>query len=520
MILDSVMSSTISSSVLSSGCNSTVVCQSKEEFGWSQSCGQVSWKRVCCQPPRSTLGGSNHGGDHGAIRNPFSQSPDRHLFSARKKFLRMKVRAAVGYSDSMSDPLKYKGGLGYHPLEALDDFEKNHEGELTLTDAEIARTVVEVSNNATLIFSGIVDNEVHENIVWPDLQYVTDEYGDIYFQVNDEEDVLQSLSMRNSPVHVLIGLDNIHYFREQETTVPENSNYFDIEETSDTDSDTKDDYEEDWIAIVEEEDSDLSDSLGDWAGLETMRSTHPVEFSGKLAEVVSTDYSVKMDCPSKGLAMLGLIRPAFMEEQSSVHKFLYDEKFPSTDIIDLNGRTKDEQVEEIAINDDSDSESQHQTSIADAHASVYVSDNDEGSEIGTSLYKLEIIHIQLVSFYGNQSVVSLQDFQQAEPDILAHSASTIIARINSCGKKTKTALKSLCRKIKGIEVEETTIIGVDSLGIDVRVRSGTQLQTLRFAFSCRATSEYAAEKQLRQLLFPRSRRSRQKHRQTRHQNNQ
>jgi len=84
-----------------------------------------------------------------------------------------------------------------------------------------------------------------------------------------------------------------------------------------------------------------------------------------------------------------------------------------------------------------------------------------------------------------KSVVSLQDFQQAEPDILAHSASTIIARINSCGKKTKTALKSLCRKIKGIEVEETTIIGVDSLGIDVRVRSGTQLQTLRFAFSFR-----------------------------------
>jgi len=161
--------------------------------------------------------------------------------------------------------------------------------------------------------------------------------------------------------------------------------------------------EEDWIAIFEEEDSDLSDSLGDWAGLETMRSTHPVEFSGKLAEVVSTDYSVKMDCPSKGLAMLGLIRPAFMEEQSSVHKFLYDEKFPSTDIIDLDGRTKDEQVEEISINDDSDSESQHQTSIADAHASVYVSDNDEGSEIGTSLYKLEIIHIRLVSFYGNQA---------------------------------------------------------------------------------------------------------------------
>lgn len=519
MIMDSAMSTTISSSVLSPGCNSTVVCHGREEFGWSQFSGQVSWKRICCQLPRCTLGGSNHSGDHGAIRNPFSQLSDRHLFSARKNILQMKVRAAADYSDSMSDPLKYKGGLGYHPLEALHDAENSQKGELTLTDAEIARTVVEVNNSATLMFSGMVDNELHENIFWSDLQYVTDEYGDIYFQVNDEEDVLQNLSTSNSPVHVLIGLDNIQYFREQETTVPGTSSYFDIEATSDTDSDIEDDYEEGWIAIVEEEDSDLSDSLGDWAGLETMRSTHPVEFSGKLAEVVSTDYSGKMDCPSKGLAILGLIRPAFMEEQSSVHKFLYDEKIPSTDIIDLNGRSKDEQVEEIAIDDDSDSESLDQTSLTDAHVSVHGSDNDEGSEMGTSLYKLEILHIQLVSFYGNQSVVSLQDFQQAEPDILAHSASTIIARINSCGKKTKTALKSLCRKIKGIEVEETTIIGVDSLGIDVRVRSGTQVQTLRFAFSCRATSEYAAEKQLRQLLFPRSRRRRQKQHQTRHQNN-
>lgn len=507
--MDSAMSTTISSSVLP-----PVVCQGKEEFGWSQFRRQFSWKRVCCHVSRSTLGGSSHSGDHGATRNPFSQSPDRRIFSARKKLLQTKVQAAADYSDSMSDPLKYKGGLGYHPLEALDDSENNQKGELTLTDAEIARTVVEVNSNATLMFSGMVDNELHENIFWPDLQYVTDEYGDIYFQVNDEDDVLQTLSTSNSPVHVLIGLDNIQYVREQDATVSGNS--------SDFDSDVQDDYEESWIGIAEEEDSDVSDdsdSLGDWAGLETMRSGHPIEFSRKLAEVVSTDYAGKMDCPSKGLAILGLIRSAFLEEQSSVHKLLYDEKFPGTDLIDLNGSSKDEQIEEIAIDDDSESESQHQTSLTDVHASAHGSDNDEGSEMGTSLYKLEILHIQLVSFYGNQSVVSLRDFQQAEPDILAHSSSTIIARINSYGKKTKTALKSLSRKIKGIEVEEATIIGVDSLGIDVRVCSGTQVQTLRFAFSCQATSEYAAEKQLRQLLFPRSRRRRQKQHQTRHQNN-
>eukprot|EP01018_Ginkgo_biloba_P018241 Gb_25444 [translate_table: standard] len=494
MMVDSTMAigfqTSIAPSVLSAGRNMTVLCYGIEDFGWSQLSGQIGWKKLSYEGNWSTIGRSKNRIDRGAISsgcwNPLSVPSDCHLFSARKKVLQTKVQVAADYSDSKSDPLECHGELGYHPLEEIQDCEKTEKGELTLTDAEIARTIVEVNNNATLMFSGTVDDELHENIFWPELQYVTDEYGDIYFEVNDDEDILRILSTSNSSVHVLIGLDDIQRFTEQETTLPENSNDSDIEDISDSDSDTEVDYEEDWISILEEvEELDLSESLGDWANLETMRSTHPMYFSKKLAEVVSTDYAENMDRPSKGLAILGLIRPAFMEEQSYVRKFLCEEEFSSTDIIDLSGSNKDGQLEEFIINKYNDTETDPLTSPKDDAVWGHGSENDEGSEIDTSLYKLEILNIQLVSLYGNQSAVSLQDFQQAEPDILAHSATTIIARINAGGKKTENALKSLCRKKKGIQVEEATLIGVDSLGVDLRVRSGTQVQTLRFAFSCR-----------------------------------
>lgn len=51
--------------------------------------------------------------------------------------------AADDYSDSASDSFKFMGHRGYHPLEEL----KRHERkiDILLTDAEIARTTVEVT---------------------------------------------------------------------------------------------------------------------------------------------------------------------------------------------------------------------------------------------------------------------------------------------------------------------------------------------------------------------------------------
>jgi len=129
----------------------------------------------------------------------------------------------------------------------------------------------------------------------------------------------------------------------------------------------------------------------------------------------------------------------------------------------------------------------------------------EESDMKCSLYRLEILGIQLVSVYGNQSVVSLQDFQHAEPDILVYSATEIIDRVDNGGGKTERALRSLCWKKKGLHVEEAILIGLDSLGVDIRVHCGAEVQTVRIAFKCRANSEDAAERQLRRLLFPRFR---------------
>ncbi|KAM1711837.1 hypothetical protein ACFX13_002081 [Malus domestica] len=79
----------------------------------------------------------------------------------------------------------------------------------------------------------------------------------------------------------------------------------------------------------------------------------------------------------------------------------------------------------------------------------------------------------------------------------------MISRLKADGEETTQALKSLCWRLKGLQVEEAVLIGVDSLGFELRVCSGTQVQTLRFALNTRATSEYSAERQLNDLLFPR-----------------
>jgi len=47
------------------------------------------------------------------------------------------------------------------------------------------------------------------------------------------------------------------------------------------------------------------------------------------------------------------------------------------------------------------------------------------------------------------------------------------------------------------------LIGVDSLGIDVRAFSGLEARTVRFSFNAQALSERSAEKKIRRMLFPR-----------------
>ncbi|KAI3846988.1 hypothetical protein MKW92_019930, partial [Papaver armeniacum] len=260
---------------------------------------------------------------------------------------------------------------------------------------------------------------------------------------------------------------------------------------------------EDWVSVLEgdEDETDSDETLGDWAKLETMRSSHPMYFAKKMSEVASDDPMDWMDQPPAGLAISGLLRPSFFEENSAIKKQLPD-KSSGTAKGDSKDTTINGQHDKSSLKDSSEDGSDRE-------------DQSGKDEIPrSSFYMLEMAKIQLVSSDGNQSVVEVNDFQKAQPDAIAHSAEKIMSRLKAGGEKTTQALKSLCLRVKGFPIEEATVIGVDSLGFDLRVCSGTQVQTLRFAFSTRATSEYSAERQFHELLFPRSQQTAQKEQKT------
>ncbi|KAB5516864.1 hypothetical protein DKX38_027512 [Salix brachista] len=377
-------------------------------------------------------------------------------FIRRSSHLKSKIQASAENLDSNLDSSKQNGKLEYHPSEGIGESTSETSSDAMLTPQETCRTIVEAKSKATLMLTGVINDDIHENIIWPDLPYVTDEHGNIYFQVKNDEDILQTLTTENNFVDLVVVLDD-----------------------------------------DEEDDSD--EDLGDWAKLETMSSSHPMYFAKKLAEVASDDPIDWMEQPPAGLAIQGLIRPAFMEEQSDIqrHMSVNQSRHAGTNQV---GQSIEGKLEEPGV---INGHEQNSESSEDISMWREESEKDEATSSGTSFYKLEIIKIQLISAHGHQTKVEVEDFRKAQPDAIALSAAKIISRLKAGGEKIMQAFKSLCWRCKGIQVEEAAIIDVDSLGFGLRVCSGTQIQTLRFAFNSRATSEYSAERQLNDLLFPR-----------------
>ncbi|XP_026443972.1 uncharacterized protein At3g49140-like [Papaver somniferum] len=437
-----------------------------------------------------------------------------HWTPTRTRNLEKRIRAAAASSAESDNSAGWNGEPNYHPFE---EFGASTDDSV-LTPAETCRTLIEVNSKATLMFSGLVDDQVHENIFWPDLPYLTDEHGNIYFEVNEDEDILKTITSQENYVQVIIGLDTKEMLSEMELDQAEID--YGIEEIGDEDSDDDDDNggegdegtdsddhdDEDWVSILEgdEDETDSDETLGDWAKLETMRSSHPMYFAKKMSEVASDDPMDWMDQPPAGLAISGLLRPSFFEENSALRKQLPEK---DSDKVDTKVGTAKGDSKDTIINGQQD-KSSLKDSPEDGSDREDQSVKDEIPR--SSFYMLEMAKIQLVSSDGNQSVVEVHDFQKAQPDAIAHSAEKIMSRLKAGGEKTTQALKSLCLRVKGFPIEEATIISVDSLGFDLRVCSGTQVQTLRFAFSTRATSEYSAERQFHELLFPRSQQTAQK----------
>ncbi|XP_030533176.1 uncharacterized protein At3g49140-like isoform X2 [Rhodamnia argentea] len=428
----------------------------------------------------------------------------------KKNVVRNKVRATAEHLGSASEPAKCNGSAGYHPFEDVAELASG--GDATLTAAETSRTIVEVNTKATLLFSGMIDDEIHENILWSELPYVTDEQGNIYFQVNNDEDIIQTLASEGNVVQVIIGLDTTDMLNGMEVSSPadiefgieeigEDDSDFEDDEDEDEDEDGEDDdYGEDWVSVLDDEDDeDQSDGdPGDWAQLETMRSSHPMYFAKKLAEVASDDPVNWMERPPVGIVIQGLLSPALLEKHSTNQRHL-SSHHSGAEINHTGSILEDKQVDSSTTDAD---RQEHSLEDGPSRAEELSKNGSPRSE--KSLYKLEMINIQLLSVHGHPHTVEVEDFRKAQPDAIAHSAAKIISRLKVGEEKTIQALKSLCWRCKGIQVEEAMIIGVDALGFDARVCSGTQLQTLRFAFHARATSEQSAERQLSNLLFPRA----------------
>ncbi|OMO79599.1 FMN-binding split barrel [Corchorus olitorius] len=377
-------------------------------------------------------------------RNPFLGSTQFHWWSVRHDLCLSKVSVAADYSDSVPDSSSYASNQGYHPLEELKACKRVRETKLS--SAEIARTTLEANSTALLVFPATVHSEPHDEISWNEFQYVIDDYGDIFFEIFDDENILQDRGASNL-VNALIGMD---------IPIQANSKVVDEYNVSEIGSEDEIPFDDDYLEVM---DSEVSEAPVDWGMPDTAIASwvHPIYFAKCLTKAVYVEHDKKMDHPSNGVSILGCLRPAFADEESYLRRlFRFEDNDSYTD-------WKDGETSRSSSN------------------SKY-----GGCKSGSTLY-------------------SLQDFQDAEPDVLVHSTSAIMDRFSQKGIRCNVALKALCKK-KGLHIEGANLIGVDSLGIDVRIFSGVEVRTHRFPFKVQAMSETAAEKQIQQLLFPRSRR--------------
>ncbi|XWS20561.1 hypothetical protein CRYUN_Cryun31cG0112400 [Craigia yunnanensis] len=413
----------------------------------------------CIKPTFDGCKATDQPGISFRCRNSFFGSTQFHrLFAGREPCL-SKVSVAADYSDSVPNSSSYASNQGYHPLEELKVCQKIRETKLS--SIEIARTTLEANSTALLVFPGTVHSEPHEQISWAEFQYVVDDYGDTFFEIFDDENILQDRGASNL-VNALIGMD---------IPIHENNWVVGGYNISDIRNDDEIPLDDDYFEVM---DSEVSEAPADWGMPDTATSSwvHPIYFAKCLTKAVHMEHDRKMDYPSNGVSIVGCLRPAFADEESYLRRLFHFE--------DNNGYTLD-------WKDGGTSKS-----------SKY-----GGCKSGSTLYRLEIMSMELFSTYGVPSLISLEDFQDAEPDVLVHSTSAILERFSEKGIGCNVALKALCKK-KGLQIEAANLIGVDSLGIDVRIFSGVEVRTHRFPFKVRAMSETAAEKQIQQLLFPRS----------------
>ncbi|KAA8531352.1 hypothetical protein F0562_006061 [Nyssa sinensis] len=296
----------------------------------------------------------DHSGVSFRCGNPFFGATQLHWLPVGREIFLSKVSVAADYSDSVPDSSNFVGNHGYHPLEELKVCKRVRETKLT--SAEIARTTVEANNCALLVFPGMVHCEPHEHISWAEFQYIVDEYGDIFFEILDDENILQDHDASN-PVNALFGMD---------ITIYENRRAAAEYKISDNGASDDIPFNDDYLEI---EGSEMSDIPVEWAMPDPSSFVHPIYFAKCLTKSFSMEYAKKMDHPSNGVSILGCLRPAFIDEELYLRRLF--------DVEDSDGYTSDGKDGEI----------------------LNFSSSGNGKRTSSTVYKLEIMRIELFSVY-------------------------------------------------------------------------------------------------------------------------
>ncbi|XP_047318502.1 uncharacterized protein At3g49140 [Impatiens glandulifera] len=348
----------------------------------------------------------------------------------------------------------------FHPLEEVKVCKRLHDSKLT--SAEMAKTVVEANSSSILIFPSTVHSEPHDYISWAEFQYFVDKYGNIFFEIFDDENILHDILACN-PVNALIGMDmkiyeNKRMHTAEYTNLGSDSSWDDIH------------FDEDYFEARHR--SDIFKDFGQW-GMPvdiTLNEIHPIYFAKCLTKSIDVEYTRKIKNPSNGVSIIGYLKPVTIEAEEVLYLRKVVKDDPDPNLSDI---------------------------ITEKDPSKFIREDKKCPSVW---YRLKILKLEVFSVYGVQSTVSMEDFEGAEADVLVHSALKIVKNYNERGSMCNFALAAFCKK-RGLSVEGASLIGVDSLGVDVRVSYGVEVQTHRFAFKDRARNEAAAERQIRQLLL-------------------
>jgi heme iron utilization protein len=114
-----------------------------------------------------------------------------------------------------------------------------------------------------------------------------------------------------------------------------------------------------------------------------------------------------------------------------------------------------------------------------------------------SFYRMDVLDVYYVGGFGVMGWVLASDYNLAQPDPLADTASAIIEHMN---KDHKDALILLARTLAGIESEEAAMTSVDRLGFHVRLKTADGMKGARIAFLQEVTTPGESRKVLVEMV--------------------